>query len=50
VLDASFGAASYPRDGATPDELLACADRRMYRRKAGQKAGVVDILTRGIGA
>ena len=50
VVDASFGSASYPRDGATPDELLACADRRMYRRKAGQKAGVVEMQPRSLGA
>jgi diguanylate cyclase (GGDEF)-like protein/putative nucleotidyltransferase with HDIG domain len=50
VVDASFGSASYPRDGVTPDELLACADRRMYRRKAGQKAGVVEMQPRSIGA
>lgn len=50
VVDASFGSASYPRDGATPDELLACADSRMYRRKAGQKAGVVEMQPRRMGA
>jgi diguanylate cyclase (GGDEF)-like protein len=50
VLDASFGAASYPRDGETADELLACADRRMYRRKADQKAGVVEMQPRSLGA
>jgi len=27
ILDASFGAAFYPKDGATPDELLTVADR-----------------------
>jgi diguanylate cyclase (GGDEF)-like protein/putative nucleotidyltransferase with HDIG domain len=50
VLDASFGAASFPRDGATTDELLACADRRMYQRKAEQKAGVLEIQPRLKGA
>jgi diguanylate cyclase (GGDEF)-like protein len=50
VLDASFGAASFPRDGVTPDELLACADRRMYYRKAEQKSGVVEMQTRRKGA
>jgi diguanylate cyclase (GGDEF)-like protein len=50
VLDASFGAAYYPRDGATPDELLACADRRMYFRKAEQKSGVLEMQPRVKGA
>ena len=50
MLDASFGAASFPRDGATPDELLACADRRMYFRKAEQKSGVLEIQPRLKGA
>jgi len=39
VLDASFGAAFYPADGATADELLAFADRQMYRHKARPKTG-----------
>jgi diguanylate cyclase (GGDEF)-like protein/putative nucleotidyltransferase with HDIG domain len=43
ILDASFGAAFYPKDGATPDELLTVADRQMYRRKADQKSGVRRI-------
>jgi diguanylate cyclase (GGDEF)-like protein len=43
VLDASFGAAFYPEDGETPEDLLAFADRQMYRRKAEQKAGVLQI-------
>jgi GGDEF domain-containing protein len=43
ILDGSFGAAFYPKDGATPDELLAVADHQMYRRKADQKAGVRRI-------
>jgi len=37
VLDASFGAAFYPRDGATASELIACADRRMYLKKSKQR-------------
>ncbi len=43
VLDASFGAAFCPVDGTTPNELLAFADRQMYRRKAENKAGVRKI-------
>ncbi len=50
VLDASFGAAFYPEDGATPEELLAFADRQMYRRKAEQKSGIVPIERRKVGA
>lgn len=30
----SMGVAFFPRDGATPEELLACADRAMYEAKA----------------
>jgi diguanylate cyclase (GGDEF)-like protein/putative nucleotidyltransferase with HDIG domain len=50
VVDASFGAAFYPMDGTTPDELLAVADHQMYRRKADQKAGVRMIDQRKLRA
>ena len=50
VLDASFGAAFYPADGATADELLSFADRQMYRHKAEQKSGVVRIRQLKAGA
>jgi diguanylate cyclase (GGDEF)-like protein len=50
ILDASFGAAFYPADGTAPDELLAFADRQMYRRKTEQKAGVVSIQQYKAGA
>jgi diguanylate cyclase (GGDEF)-like protein len=43
ILDASFGAAFYPKDGTTPEELIAFADRQMYRHKTEQKAGVIRI-------
>jgi len=43
VLDASFGAAVYPTDGLTSNELLAFADRQMYRRKTEHKGGVRQI-------
>ncbi|HEY1338567.1 MAG TPA: diguanylate cyclase [Bryobacteraceae bacterium] len=33
----SIGAAVYPRDGADADQLLAEADRRMYKSKQAQK-------------
>jgi len=38
-LGASIGAASYPRDGATPSELLRHADQAMYDcKRAGRSA------------
>ena len=43
VLDASFGAAFYPDDGKTSDELLAAADQRMYVFKSERKAGVLRM-------
>jgi len=50
VLDASFGAAFYPENGENPEALLAYADQQMYRRKAEQKAGVLQMERRQIGA
>lgn len=50
VLDASFGAAFYPADGTTSDELLAAADQRMYTLKAEQKSGVRRMKQRQAGA
>ena len=49
VLDASFGAAFFPADGTTSDELLAAADQRMYQSKAEHKSGVVRIKQRQAG-
>ena len=43
ILDASFGAAVHPTDGSTSTELLAFADRQMYRRKSEHQAGVRKI-------
>lgn len=43
VLDASFGAAFFPTDGTSSDELLAAADHRMYTRKGEHKAGVLPM-------
>jgi diguanylate cyclase (GGDEF)-like protein len=43
ILDASFGAAVYPTDGTTANELLAFADRQMYRRKGEHRGGVRKI-------
>jgi PleD family two-component response regulator len=37
-LSISAGPARYPTDGKTFDELLAAADERMYRDKAGRRS------------
>jgi diguanylate cyclase (GGDEF)-like protein/putative nucleotidyltransferase with HDIG domain len=50
VLDGSFGAAFFPADGTTSDELLAAADQRMYQFKAEHKSGIVRIKQRQAGA
>ena len=38
-LGVSAGAAVFPHDGATYEQLLADADHRMYRDKAKRKDG-----------
>ena len=43
TLDASFGAAFFPGDGTTSDELLAAADHRMYQLKSERKSGVLRM-------
>jgi diguanylate cyclase (GGDEF)-like protein/putative nucleotidyltransferase with HDIG domain len=50
VLDASFGAAFFPADGKTSDELLAAADQRMYQIKSEQKSGIIQMNQRQAGA
>jgi diguanylate cyclase (GGDEF)-like protein len=50
VLDASFGAAFFPADGTTSDELLAAADQRMYQFKAEHKSGILRMKQRQAGA
>jgi diguanylate cyclase (GGDEF)-like protein len=50
VLDASFGAAFFPADGTTSDELLAAADQRMYQFKSERKRGVLRMSQRQAGA
>src|ERR1035437_2672443 len=35
AITASFGVATYPRDGRTGDELIAAADGALYAAKAG---------------
>jgi GGDEF domain-containing protein len=37
-LSISAGPARYPEDGRTFEELLAAADERMYRDKAGRRS------------
>jgi diguanylate cyclase (GGDEF)-like protein len=37
IISASVGVAAWPAEGATADELLAEADRRMYASKRGGK-------------
>lgn len=39
TVSASFGIASYPEDGAWPEDLFSLADERMYVDKAAVKAG-----------
>ena len=38
MLYGSFGHSMFPRDATTSDDLLACADRNMYRDKEEQKS------------
>ena len=35
TVTASFGVASFPRDGRTTDELIAAADSALYSAKSG---------------
>jgi diguanylate cyclase (GGDEF)-like protein len=39
TLSISAGAATYPLDGSSADDLIAVADRRMYQDKAARKNG-----------
>jgi diguanylate cyclase (GGDEF)-like protein/PAS domain S-box-containing protein len=39
-IEASLGVAHFPDDGESLDELLRCADRAMYRRKATRTGSV----------
>ena len=42
---ASLGAAAYPHDCTTAEELLALADRRMYEDKSDARGGFVTVVT-----
>ena len=39
MVRGSFGVAMFPKNGESADDLLACADREMYRDKEEQKKG-----------
>jgi diguanylate cyclase (GGDEF)-like protein len=39
LLTASVGVANYPGDGSDAEQLLAEADRRMYKQKRDRKQG-----------
>jgi predicted signal transduction protein with EAL and GGDEF domain len=41
-LGVSAGAAVFPQDGKTYEELLACADHLMYRDKAARRGSPLD--------
>jgi diguanylate cyclase (GGDEF)-like protein len=45
ILSMSVGEAFYPMDGANAEELLATADRRMYKSKQEQKLRQTGIST-----
>jgi len=42
ALSISAGAARFPEDGTTLEELLAVGDERMYQDKAGRRARIVS--------
>jgi diguanylate cyclase (GGDEF)-like protein len=48
-VSASIGAAGYPEDGTTADELLAAADAAMYRIKSRGGRGFLDSGLRPVG-
>ena len=45
ILTASIGVANYPGDGADAEQLLAEADRRMYKCKQDRKEAPADTST-----
>ena len=42
LLTASIGVANYPGDGSDAEQLLAEADRRMYKQKRDRKQAAPD--------
>ena len=48
-VTASLGIATYPEDGLTGEDLLACADRAMYRAKEAGKDRVAAGAASGAG-
>lgn len=43
AVSISIGTAYFPGDGDSAEDLLAAADRRMYRDKGEQKKGVISV-------
>jgi diguanylate cyclase (GGDEF)-like protein len=41
-ITVSMGIATYPENGSTVEEMIHCADRRLYRAKTGGRNRVVD--------
>jgi diguanylate cyclase (GGDEF)-like protein len=44
AVSMSIGAATFPDDGLDPDQLLAEADRRMYKEKQSDKLGMAIMI------
>ena len=45
TVDASGGAVELPREAAAAEHALRLADQRMYREKAGTRAGAAELIT-----
>jgi diguanylate cyclase (GGDEF)-like protein len=44
TIDASGGVAEIPREGDEAEQVLRIADQRMYRDKAGSRAGAAEVI------
>jgi diguanylate cyclase (GGDEF)-like protein len=44
-ITAAAGAVELPREADTPTQALRLADKRMYRKKAGSRAGGAELMT-----